>query len=106
MFKKSDVQECSNIKEKEDQQDVHPDIEIIVNGSSSSKLECSSTSELECSSTSESSSSDESSSSELSSYVSSYDDSSLSDKSGCLEKSVLGLMKMTKEGKQLNKMMR
>ncbi|GKB38016.1 hypothetical protein Tco_0882958 [Tanacetum coccineum] len=42
--------------------------------------------ELECSSTSES---------ELSSYVSSYDESSSSDESGCLEKSVPGSMKMT-----------
>ncbi|GJZ34078.1 hypothetical protein Tco_0579514 [Tanacetum coccineum] len=55
--------------------------EVIVIGLSSSELECSSTSELECSSTSESSSS------ELSSYVSSYDESSSSDESGCLEKS-------------------
>ncbi|GJS20100.1 hypothetical protein Tco_0448732 [Tanacetum coccineum] len=45
--KKDDVQECSNIMEKEDQQDVHPDTEAIVIGSSSSELECSSTSELE-----------------------------------------------------------
>ncbi|GJT14959.1 RNA-directed DNA polymerase, eukaryota [Tanacetum coccineum] len=52
---------------------------VIVIGSSSSKLECSSTSELECSSTLESSSSDESSS---------------SNESSCLEKSVLGSMKM------------
>ncbi|GKE43247.1 hypothetical protein Tco_1470531, partial [Tanacetum coccineum] len=51
----------------------------------SSELECPSTSELECSSTFES---------ELSSYVSSYDESSSSDESGCLEKSVLGSMKM------------
>ncbi|GJS07710.1 hypothetical protein Tco_0364506, partial [Tanacetum coccineum] len=49
--KKADVQECSNIKEKQDQQDLHPDTE-------------------------------------LSSYVSSYDESSSSDESGCLEKSV------------------
>ncbi|GJU78482.1 Toll/interleukin-1 receptor domain-containing protein [Tanacetum coccineum] len=69
--------------------------EVIVIGSSSSELECSSTSELECSSTSDSSSSNDSSSSELSSYVSSYDESSSSDESGCLEKSVLGSMKMT-----------
>ncbi|GKA99333.1 hypothetical protein Tco_0827270 [Tanacetum coccineum] len=78
--KPANVQEFSNIKEKEDQQDVHPDTEVIVIGSSSSKLECSSTSE--------SSSYDDSSSSELSSYVSSYDESRSSDKSGCLEKSV------------------
>ncbi|GJS76164.1 hypothetical protein Tco_0726045, partial [Tanacetum coccineum] len=51
--KKADVQECSNIKEKHDQQDVHPDTYVIEIGSSSSELECSSTSELECSSTSE-----------------------------------------------------
>ncbi|GKF09725.1 hypothetical protein Tco_0043949, partial [Tanacetum coccineum] len=50
---------------------------IIEIGSCSSKLECSSTSN-----------------SELSSYVSSYDESSSSDESGCLEKSVPGLMKM------------
>ncbi|GJS83556.1 hypothetical protein Tco_0750097 [Tanacetum coccineum] len=85
--KKADVQECSNIKEKQDQQDVHPDTDVIEIGSSSSELECSSTSKLECSSTSESSSSDDSSSSELSSYVSSYDELSSSDESGCLEKS-------------------
>ncbi|GKD87107.1 hypothetical protein Tco_1358261, partial [Tanacetum coccineum] len=85
--KKAVVQECSNIKEKEDQQDVYPDTAVIVIGSSSSKLECSSTLELECSSILESSSSDESSSSELSSYVSSYDESSSSNESSCLEKS-------------------
>ncbi|GJR66844.1 hypothetical protein Tco_0012909 [Tanacetum coccineum] len=58
MFKKADVQECSNMKEKKDQQDVHPGTE-------------------------------------LSSYVSSYDRSSSSDESGCLEKNVHGLMKIT-----------
>ncbi|GJT69399.1 hypothetical protein Tco_1028685 [Tanacetum coccineum] len=84
--KKSDVQECSNMKEKEDQQDVHPGIVIVIT-SSSSELECSSTSELKCSSTLESTSFDDSTWSELSSYVSSYDESSSSDESGCLEKS-------------------
>ncbi|GKE33780.1 hypothetical protein Tco_1453102, partial [Tanacetum coccineum] len=58
---------------------------VIEIGSNSSKLECLRTSELECSSTSDS---------ELSSYVSSYDESSSFDESCCLEKSVLGLMKM------------
>ncbi|GJY61119.1 putative reverse transcriptase domain-containing protein [Tanacetum coccineum] len=86
--KKADVQECSNIKEKQDQQDLHPDTDVIEISSSSSELECSSTSELECSSTSKS---------ELSSYVSSYDESNSSDESGCLEKSVPGLMKMDEE---------
>ncbi|GKF17846.1 hypothetical protein Tco_0062764 [Tanacetum coccineum] len=53
-------------------------IYVIEIGLSSSKLECSSTLE-----------------SELSSYVSSYDESSSSNESGCLEKSVPGSMKMT-----------
>ncbi|GJS44465.1 hypothetical protein Tco_0569508 [Tanacetum coccineum] len=60
--------------------------DVIKISSSTSELECSSTSELECLRISES---------VLSSYVSSYDESSSSDESGCLEKSVLGLMKMT-----------
>ncbi|GJX42618.1 hypothetical protein Tco_0257608, partial [Tanacetum coccineum] len=51
---------------------------LIEIGLSSSKLECSSTLE-----------------SELSSYVSSYDELSSSNESGCLEKSVPGSMKMT-----------
>ncbi|GJY39114.1 hypothetical protein Tco_0425478 [Tanacetum coccineum] len=67
---------------------LYPDTDVIKICSSSSELECSSTSELECSSTSKS---------ELSSYVSSYDESNSSDESGCLEKSVPGLMKMDEE---------
>ncbi|GJX51264.1 hypothetical protein Tco_0278109 [Tanacetum coccineum] len=94
MFKKFDVQECSNIKEKQDQQDLHADTDVIEIGSSSSKLECLSTSELECSSTSES---------ELSSYVSSYDELSLYDEYGCLEKSVPGSIKMTVSQKSPSK---
>ncbi|GKB14613.1 hypothetical protein Tco_0848536 [Tanacetum coccineum] len=85
-----DVPECSKIKEKEDQQDVHHDTEVIVIGSSSSELECSSTSELECSSISKL---EFPSSDELSSYVSSYDELDSYDESGCLEKSVSGSIK-------------
>ncbi|GKD87485.1 hypothetical protein Tco_1358639, partial [Tanacetum coccineum] len=68
--KKVNVQECSNIKEKHDQQDVHPDTDVIEIVSSSSELECSSTSELD------------------------YDESNSSDESGCLEKNEPGSMKM------------
>ncbi|GKE70549.1 hypothetical protein Tco_1528621 [Tanacetum coccineum] len=92
--KKADVQECLNIKEKHDQQDLHPDTDVIRIGSSSSERECSSTSELKCSSTSELECS-RTLDSELSLYVSSYDESISSDETGYLEKSVPGLMKMT-----------
>ncbi|GKC35626.1 hypothetical protein Tco_1048010 [Tanacetum coccineum] len=71
----------------DDQQGLHADTDVIKIGSSSSERECSNPSELECSSTSEL----ECLSileSKLSSYVSSYDESSSSDESGCLEKSV------------------
>nr|GEV67057.1 hypothetical protein [Tanacetum cinerariifolium] len=64
-------------------------IQMLMQGMSLTKqereLEYLSTSKLECSSTSKS---------KLSSYVSSYDESSSSDKSGCLEKSVPSSIKM------------
>ncbi|GKD10582.1 hypothetical protein Tco_1190267 [Tanacetum coccineum] len=85
-FEKAEPEIAQPEKEKQDEQDLHADTDVIEIGSSSSKLECLSTSELECSSTSES---------ELSSYVSSYDELSLYDEYGCLEKSVPGSIKMT-----------
>ncbi|GJY49598.1 putative nucleotidyltransferase, ribonuclease H [Tanacetum coccineum] len=84
---KADVPESSKLKQKRMQQGI-----LTLTQVNTSKLECSSTSELKFPS-----------SDEISSYVSSYDESSSSDESSCLEKNVPGSMKKIVSQKGLSK---